>query len=265
MQPSLIAQNDQDQLVGRSLHRYRAGIFAAIFMAAVVRGWRTRQRKPRARTAARAFASELAVGKKVEGELRKAAYADSLTSLPNRAAFLEHASEAIARVAEGSNRYAVFFIDLDRFNMVNDTLGHFAGDELLKMIAVRLRSELPKEAFVARLGGDEYLVVAETTMADAGIFADQILASLYEPILLGGRAVYTNASIGIVPLDAGWGCPRSLREPTLRCTRPRFAGADATRSSTRRCARKSRAMPTSTTTCAPRSNAANSCPTTSRS
>jgi diguanylate cyclase (GGDEF)-like protein len=185
-------------------------IFAAIFGAAIVRGWRARAANLALELQRARLVNELAVGKKVEGELRKAAYTDLLTALPNRAVFMERASEALARVAAGTNRYAVFFIDLDRFNVVNDTLGHFAGDELLKMIAARLRSELPGDAFVARLGGDEFLVLAETSMGDAGVFADQILASLHEPMLLGGRAIYTNASIGIVALDEAYERPEEV-------------------------------------------------------
>ena len=186
----LIAKENQIRSAGL-LYGAIVWIFAAIFGAAIVRGWRTRAANLALELQRARLENELAVGKKVEGELRKAAYTDALTSLPNRAVFLERASEAIAHVGEGKNRYAVFFIDLDRFNMINDTLGHFAGDELLKLIATRLRAELPPEALVARLGGDEFLVLAETSMGDAGVFADQILASLYEPMLLGGRAVYT--------------------------------------------------------------------------
>lgn len=183
---------------------------AAILGALVVLGWRSREANVALELQSLRLENELATGKKVEGVLRKAAYTDTLTALPNRAVFLERATEAIARVATGNNRYAVFFIDLDRFNMVNDTLGHFAGDELLKMIAARLRSELPSEALVARLGGDEFLVLAETTEADAGVFADQILASLHEPMLLGGRAVHTNASIGVVVIDPSYERPEEV-------------------------------------------------------
>ncbi len=205
----LIAKENQIRSAGL-MYGAIVWIFAAIFGAAIVRGWRTRAANLALELQRARLENELAVGKKVEGELRKAAYTDALTSLPNRAVFLERASEAIARVGEGKNRYAVFFIDLDRFNMINDTLGHFAGDELLKLIATRLRAELPPEALVARLGGDEFLVLAETSMGDAGVFADQILASLSEPMLLGGRAVYTNASIGIVPLDEAYERPEEV-------------------------------------------------------
>jgi diguanylate cyclase (GGDEF)-like protein len=185
-------------------------IFAAILGTLIVLGWRSREANIALELQSARLANEVAVGKKVEGVLRTAAYTDTLTALPNRAVFLERASDAIAHVAAGERRYAIFFIDLDRFNMVNDTLGHFAGDELLKMIGARLRSELPPEALLARLGGDEFLVLAETTAADAGVFAGQILASLYEPMLLGGRAVHTNASIGVVVLDPSYERPEDV-------------------------------------------------------
>jgi diguanylate cyclase (GGDEF)-like protein len=198
---------------------------AAILGTLIVLGWRSREANIALELQSARLENELAIGKKVEGVLRKAAYTDTLTALPNRAVFLERATEAIAQVATGNNRYAVFFIDLDRFNMVNDTLGHFAGDELLKMIAARLRSELPPEALVARLGGDEFLVLAETTASDAGVFADQILASLYEPMLLGGRAVHTNASIGVVLLDPSYERPEEvLRDADIAMYQAKLRG-----------------------------------------
>lgn len=184
--------------------------FAVILGTLIVLGWRSREANIALELQSARLENELAIGKKVEGVLRTAAYTDALTTLPNRAVFLERATDAIAQAGEDDRRYAVFFIDLDRFNMVNDTLGHFAGDELLKMIASRLRSELPSEALVARLGGDEFLVLAETTAADAGVFAGQILASLYEPMLLGGRAVHTNASIGVVVIDPSYERPEDV-------------------------------------------------------
>jgi diguanylate cyclase (GGDEF)-like protein len=184
--------------------------FAGILGVMIVRGWRTAQANAMLERRRVELENEVAVGKKVEEGLLEAAYTDLLTGLPNRAAFLDRASDAIFRFKQGWNRFAVFFIDLDRFNVINDTLGHFTGDELLKMIAVRLRSELPGEALVARLGGDEFLVLAETSAGDPGVFADQILAALKEPMLLGGRAIHTNASIGVVPLEAAYQRPEEL-------------------------------------------------------
>lgn len=181
---------------------------AATFGIAIVRGWRSRESNLALELQRARLENEVAIGKKVEGELRKAAYTDALTGLPNRAVYLERASEAIA--LEGSHPFAIFFIDLDRFNIINETMGHFAGDELLKMIAARLRTELPEEALVARLGGDEFLVLAQTPASDAGAFADRILASLHDPMVLGGRAIHTTASIGVVVLDAEYRRPEEL-------------------------------------------------------
>jgi diguanylate cyclase (GGDEF)-like protein len=176
-------------------------VFAIVLGVLMVRGWRSREANLALELQRSRLENEVVLGKKIQGELRKAAYTDLLTSLPNRAGFLERASEAMAQVAAGTARHAVFFIDLDRFNMINDTLGHFAGDELLKMIATRLRFEMPREALVARLGGDEFLILTDISSGDPGVFADQILASLKEPMLLGGRAVHTAASIGVVLLN----------------------------------------------------------------
>ena len=155
-----------------------------------------------------AMEREISVAKVVEAELRKAAYADALTGLPNRLAFLERGAQAIAASRAGHPN-AVFFIDLDRFNVVNDTLGHVAGDELLKLIARRLRDGLPG-AHVSRLGGDEYVVLAGVEPAALQAYGERILALLREPMLLGGRTVYTAASIGIVVIDATYAQPEEL-------------------------------------------------------
>jgi diguanylate cyclase (GGDEF)-like protein len=184
-------------------------ISALLFGIGIVGGWRSREATLALELQRARLENELAVGKKIEGELRNAAYTDGLTGLPNRAVFIERAAEAIAATA-CEPRHAVFFIDLDRFNMINDTLGHFAGDELLKMIAARLRAELPPETLVARLGGDEFLVLAEIAPAGTGAFADIILASLHHPMLLAGGAIYTAASIGVVALDSAYATPEEL-------------------------------------------------------
>ncbi|MHB8148436.1 MAG: putative bifunctional diguanylate cyclase/phosphodiesterase, partial [Vulcanimicrobiaceae bacterium] len=98
----------------------------------------------------------------------------------------------------------------DHFNMINDTLGHLAGDELLKLIAVRLREALPADASISRLGGDEFVVLLPTEHADAPRVAERILSCLREPMLLAGRAVYTAASIGIVLVDSSYAHPEEL-------------------------------------------------------
>ncbi|MEO9170035.1 MAG: EAL domain-containing protein, partial [Candidatus Baltobacteraceae bacterium] len=152
--------------------------------------------------------NEMVIARHVEAGLRKAAYSDALTGLPNRAAFWERASEAIAQTGN-STRYAVFFIDLDRFNVINDTRGHLAGDELLIIIATRLRDVLPAHASISRVGGDEFVVLLETGSSVAAV-ADRILAALREPMMLDGQAVYSGASIGVVLVDPGYGRPEDL-------------------------------------------------------
>jgi diguanylate cyclase (GGDEF)-like protein len=184
-------------------------VCAGLFGLGMTRNWRSHEARLALEVEQARLENEIDVRKKVETELRKAAYADTLTGLPNRAAFLEAASAAIATTT-GEPHYAVFFIDLDRFNMINDTLGHLAGDELLKMIAVRLRESLPWEASICRLGGDEFVVCAPVAPGAVGEFAGLILNCLHDPMVLGGRVCYTAASIGVVIVDTTYRGPEEL-------------------------------------------------------
>ena len=183
--------------------------FAAVLAGALVQIWRSRRGAYALELERTRLENEIAVGKRVESELRKAAYTDGLSGLPNRAAFMESASEAIARAKSGV-RYAVFFIDLDRFNMINETLGHPFGDELLKSIAARLHDHLAPRGSVSRLGGDEFLVLAPVDDSELGAFAQRILEIVHEPMLLAGRLLYSGASIGVVAVDAQYQRPEEL-------------------------------------------------------
>lgn len=183
--------------------------FAGVFGLSSTQMWRSRQRAYALEQERTRLENEIAVGKRVEAELRKAAYTDGLSGLPNRAAFMESASEAIARAKSGV-RYAVFFIDLDRFNMINETLGHPFGDELLKSIAARLHDQLAPRGSVSRLGGDEFLVLAPVDDSELGAFAQRILEIVHEPMLLGGRLLYSGASIGVVAVDTQYQRPEEL-------------------------------------------------------
>src|SRR5450759_3013853 len=125
---------------------------------------------------------------------------DSLTGLPNRAAFLERLNLEFARARRGGNQFAVHYIDLDRFKDVNDTLGHPVGDELLRAVAERLTSCVRETDMVARFGGDEFAVLqdhiedtvnVETLAAKIG----EVISALYA---IDGNQVHTTASIGIV-------------------------------------------------------------------
>ncbi|HXA28983.1 MAG TPA: EAL domain-containing protein [Candidatus Angelobacter sp.] len=151
---------------------------------------------------------------KVVEEMRHLAYHDSLTGLPNRALFTEHLERALARARRGGSRVTVLFLDLDRFKMVNDSLGHAAGDELLVAVGQRLRSCLRATDVAARLGGDEFAILAEDSegVTDADVVAERILEALREPISVHGRELSVTASVGV----AVSGCADGNAEALLR-------------------------------------------------
>jgi diguanylate cyclase (GGDEF)-like protein/PAS domain S-box-containing protein len=125
------------------------------------------------------------------------AWHDSLTGLPNRANFND-ALEALCKEADG-RLHAVLFVDLDGFKPINDTLGHDAGDEALRVIAGRLRNELASTDFVARLGGDEFVAIARDLPGPeaATAIAERLLDSICRPMTLLGKPSRLCASIGI--------------------------------------------------------------------
>ncbi|HET7175907.1 MAG TPA: PAS domain S-box protein [Gammaproteobacteria bacterium] len=140
--------------------------------------------------------------KRIEEQLRHNATHDPLTGLPNRTLFIERLAKAMERSQpQGSPGYAVLFIDLDSFNVVNDSLGHAAGDELLVQVAQRLKQCLGPWDTLARHGGDEFTVLVGQTLEldDAVEVAERMLAELMRPVKLGDNEIYTNASIGIAP------------------------------------------------------------------
>ncbi len=151
--------------------------------------------------------------KAVERELAAAARRDRLTGLANRTLFLERLQEAVQRVRDGDQHmFAVLFLDFDRFKVINDAMGHQAGDELLVQIAGRLRKSLRSSDVtanaemrnqIARFGGDEFLVLINDieNRQDAANIADRVLMALAHPYEIQGREVHSTASIGIVTSD----------------------------------------------------------------
>jgi diguanylate cyclase (GGDEF)-like protein/PAS domain S-box-containing protein len=136
----------------------------------------------------------------LEDQLRHQAFHDALTGLSNRALFLDRVEHALARIRRSDSPIpAVAFIDLDDFKLVNDSLGHGAGDELLRAVADRLRGCLRSGDTPARLGGDEFAVLLEDAPDARAVVevAERILDSLHAPIIVEGREVYARASIGI--------------------------------------------------------------------
>jgi diguanylate cyclase (GGDEF)-like protein/PAS domain S-box-containing protein len=125
---------------------------------------------------------------------------DAMTGLANRVLFVDHLTQAIARRQRRPNSlFAVLFLDVDRFKVINDSLGHLAGDQLLIGIGQRLRACTRPEDTVARLSGDEFAILLEdlTDPAQAMKVAERILNTLGRPFLLEGREIFTSGSIGI--------------------------------------------------------------------
>jgi diguanylate cyclase (GGDEF)-like protein/PAS domain S-box-containing protein len=134
-----------------------------------------------------------------ETELEHQALHDPLTGLPNRALVLDRLGRALARAHRSGTKTVVLFIDVDRFKVVNDSLGHAYGDDLLVAAAARLRASLRETDTVARLGGDEFVVLLEDLSHDtiALEVADKILDAMRRPFVLAGREFFVTASIGL--------------------------------------------------------------------
>ncbi len=124
---------------------------------------------------------------------------DALTGLPNRALFRDRLDQALARLHRAGGMVAVLYIDLDRFKAVNDTLGHGAGDQLLRQVAMRLSANLRETDTLARLGGDEFAVIqlGDRHPADVEALAGRFIAALAEPFDLDGHHVSIGGSIGV--------------------------------------------------------------------
>ncbi|MGA9110363.1 MAG: PAS domain S-box protein [Smithella sp.] len=137
--------------------------------------------------------------KRMEQELSHMATHDALTGLPNRLMFSQLLNHAILSSQRNKKQLAVLFVDLDRFKIINDSLGHEAGDQLLQEIARRFRQSLRSVDVVARLGGDEFIIFIEdfNELNQVAILAQKILTAAIKPIVLMGEECRVTASIGI--------------------------------------------------------------------
>src|SRR6266853_286958 len=145
-------------------------------------------------------------------QLTKQAFRDSLTGVPNRALFMDRLSHGLTRARRRHEHVAVLFLDLDRFKVINDTLGHAVGDQLLVEVSNRLGSSLRPGDTVARLGGDEFGLLLED-VADgetAEAVALRIEAELAKPLHFEGREIFITASIGIALSSARLGMPEEI-------------------------------------------------------
>jgi len=142
---------------------------------------------------------DITARKTLEEQLEYLAFHDGLTGLPNRALFLDRLRQALARTDRRDDSVALLFLDLDGFKKINDSLGHEAGDLLLRAVAKRLRTSVRLGDTVARLGGDEFTVLLEDVAdeAEATEVAGRIADGLRAPITLSGEEVSVAASIGI--------------------------------------------------------------------
>ncbi len=151
-------------------------------------------------------ASVRAVGqrKELEARLSRLASYDELTGLPNRSAFTSRLGQALEAVRRDGRRFALFYLDLDGFKQVNDSLGHQAGDAVLREAAARFRAVLRADDAVSRLGGDEFAALLEAGCAEATGLARRLIAAIAEPFCLGEAMVSIGVSIGIAfaPQDA---------------------------------------------------------------
>ena len=137
--------------------------------------------------------------KKIEELIRKLAYKDPLTDLPNRLLFAEHFKLIKANAERNNKKFAIMLADLDNFKIINDTFGHDIGDELLKHIGKRFVSTLREEDIVARIGGDEFLFLIPEikSIESAGKVAEKLVTSFRRQFIILNHIIHTTISIGV--------------------------------------------------------------------
>ncbi|MHB8508115.1 MAG: EAL domain-containing protein [Candidatus Dormibacteria bacterium] len=151
----------------------------------------------------RAFIRDITQRKEMEARLRERALVDDLTGLPNRALVGDRLDRALSRLTRSDTSLAVLFVDLDRFKVINDSLGHAAGDELLRSVASRFRAAIRPADTVGRFGGDEFVVICEdVSEIEVSNLARRLLDALQSPILVENRQIHASVSIGIALTDS---------------------------------------------------------------
>ncbi len=145
------------------------------------------------------ISSDITKMKKAEQDIHLLAYYDSLTGIPNRTLFYDRLNLALSRAKRNNSCVALCYMDIDRFKLINDSLGHDAGDMLLIEVSKRLQFIIPEENMLSRLGGDEFtlLIEGKNCSEDAAGIAEKIIREISKPILLKGNEVSVGISIGI--------------------------------------------------------------------
>jgi diguanylate cyclase len=140
---------------------------------------------------------------RTQDNLRLSAQTDALTHLPNRTLLLERINDCLRMAWQSDSHPTLYFVDLDRFKNINDSLGHAAGDEVLKMVAIRLSKAAPEHSTVARLSGDEYVVLDPSTRSPGSslALAERLLSIFREPLPISQGDVFVTASIGVASLS----------------------------------------------------------------
>jgi len=170
-----------------------------------------------------------AAAKNNAAQVEQLALHDPLTGLPNRKLFLDHLNMSISAARRSKHKLAVLFVDLDRFKLVNDSLGHSVGDKVLQVVAARLRAVLRETDTVARMGGDEFTVLAPivNNVEDAIYVARKIRDAVKEVIAIEGRELFVTASIGIgIYPDDGADSNILLRNADAAMYRAKAQGSD---------------------------------------
>jgi diguanylate cyclase (GGDEF)-like protein len=161
----------------------------------------------------RELREHISVRERMERQLKHETLHDALTGLPNRNFLLERLTQALAAFArDQQRRFAVLFLDLDRFKVVNDSVGHLFGDELLNEVGGRIAACLEPRDLVARLGGDEFAILLNNIdgAEDACQMAQRVIDVLNAPVRLGGKEIFTSTSIGIALAASRYRKPEEL-------------------------------------------------------
>ena len=171
---------------------------------------------------------EIVQRERVEQKLTYEALHDALTGLPNRSFLVEALERSLSRLRENPDAdFAVLFLDLDRFKVINDSVGHLVGDELLKLAGMRLTACVPSHGVVARLGGDEFAILLEDGVDTSAAcqVAQRVIDAISEPMSIAGKELFSSASVGIVMSDPRYNSTDELlRDADFAMYRAKAAG-----------------------------------------